>query len=251
MANLRGIWVGLLLALHLAFPGCNGSDFIVELVYESGGFIPNTREALPGCHHYLSFNKGDASYWVDPDGKDTGIEAFIVTCDMSAGGYAVFQSQSSPAFPFTDLTDSSLVLFSDSEIAKINALRVQAVDIQVESDLVVNFVSDTAAGGCGGAPTIPSGDMQATTLPLQVGVDTVETVRELAGSADRAAIDFDKNSNTFVQSGATPSPGCADTLIADFGVGDEVWIKSLLLKTLHASRAYSKATGTYYRLLVK
>jgi hypothetical protein len=217
----------------------------------SDAYYPVMGGARASCAAYLGEGLGDHDYWIDPAGNGN---EFVVSCDMTGGGYTVFSSSSTPAFPHANLTDSVVTFFTDQEVSRINALRAIATEMRVESDLVIRYETDTAAGGCGGAPVIAQGTMEAVTLPLAPGTVTTETLREFYGSADQARIDFDNATNEFFVAALNPaSPGCADAIVDRFGLGDPVWIKSMLLFTNGGdpTRAYSRVSGTYYRILLK
>lgn len=243
--------LSLSLSLFL-FAGCNSTDDNgVALITLSGAYKLSTGIALQQCNDYSIFNQGNHLYWLDPDGVNTGVDEFIAECDMDAGGYAVISATTTPSLPVNNLTDTTLEFFSDLEIAQINALRSTATEIRVESDFTIRFLSDTSAGGCGGAPVISNGDMAATTIPLAIGDNITETVHTFAGSADNVDLQFNNLTNLFAIASANPSPGCADTIISNFDISGPVIIKSLKLQTDNATRAASRASGTYYRIRIK
>lgn len=232
---MKLVQVTILLILSSCGSNGPGPDRSYELY--NGGYRHRDGSFEKDCFNYYNNIATDGLYWIDPD--QDGINEFKAYCDMSNGGKTVFEKN----FNYSNATNQTIEIFNTSEIGQLNQVRNISNQINISSDLNIRFYTDSAAGGCGGGPNFSNGDTYLTSLSYDNLSDNTITTRNFIGSSDNEDMIFDSNNNYF-----TYSFGFDCSISTNFGINTRLVITSVKLITINASRAYSRLSGTFYKV---
>jgi len=74
-------------------------------------------------------------------------------------------------------------------------------------------------------------------------------IKNFYGSSDHEAARFNSTGNFFYRDTSVVTYDCG--IVTRFGVGDKIILKTIKVYTQDSLRAYSKITGTYYKIMLR